>query len=77
MLFNKLPSDELGRKKRLAFLDLMVEQQGSEVQSLRDKHIRDEAFTPIVAGQETTANSNRFILTLVGLHPHVQDEIAR
>jgi cytochrome P450 len=77
MLLNTLPSDELGRTNRLAFLDLMIEQRGSELHSLRDKDMRDEAFTLIVAGHETTANSNCFILTLIGLHDHVQDEIAR
>jgi cytochrome P450 len=55
----------------------MIEQRGSESQILQDTEMRDEAFTLLVAGHDTTANSNCFILTLIGLHAYVQEEIDR
>ncbi|PSN43623.1 Cytochrome P450 4C1 [Blattella germanica] len=57
-------------KKRSAFLDLMIEKK-----QLEDSEMRDEAFTLLVAGHDTTANTNCFILTLIGLHPEVQEQI--
>ena len=71
--------DELiGKKKRLAFLDLLLEstEDGKE---LSDESIREEVDTFMFEGHDTTAANMAFTIYLMAAYPdiqrRVQDEI--
>ena len=63
--------DELGRKKRVAFLDLLIrESKGGTV--LSDEDIREEVDTFMFEGHDTTACNMTFTLWLMASHPDIQ-----
>jgi len=63
--------DELGRKKKVAFLDLLIrESKGGLV--LSDQDIREEVDTFMFEGHDTTAANMTFSLFLLASHPEIQ-----
>jgi cytochrome P450 len=42
---------------------------------MSDRHLRDEAFTMLMAGHETTANALTFTLHLLSHHPEAQERV--
>ncbi|XP_063224727.1 cytochrome P450 4g15 [Bacillus rossius redtenbacheri] len=66
--------NDVGQKKRLAFLDLMLEsaQNGT---SLTDEEIKEEVDTIMFEGHDTTAACSSFFLSLMGIHQHIQDKV--
>uniref|UniRef100_A0A8W7NZQ3 Cytochrome P450 n=1 Tax=Anopheles coluzzii TaxID=1518534 RepID=A0A8W7NZQ3_ANOCL len=69
-----LSHEELGRKKRLAFLDLLIEaSQDGTVLSHED--IREEVDTFMFEGHDTTSAAISWILLLLGTEPTIQDRI--
>jgi len=65
--------DDVGRKKRVAFLDLLIrESKGGTV--LSDEDIREEVDTFMFEGHDTTATSITFTCFLMASHPDIQEK---
>lgn len=63
-----------GTKKRLAFLDLLL--QGNEKhRQLTDDDVREEVDTFMFEGHDTTTAGMSWALFLLGLHPDVQNRV--
>lgn len=67
-------SEDIGKKRRKAFLDLVLDEQDKR-QFFTDKDIREEVDTFMFAGHDTTTVSAAFALYLIGLHPDVQEKL--
>ncbi|GFG33543.1 hypothetical protein Cfor_01031 [Coptotermes formosanus] len=65
--------DDIGKKKRMAFLDMLVE-AAEDGAKLTDEEIREEVDTFMFAGHDTTSAAICWTLFLLGLHPDVQDK---
>lgn len=66
--------NDVGIKRRLAFLDLMIESayHGAE---LSDDEIKEEVDTIMFEGHDTTAAGSSFVLCLLGIHQHIQQKV--
>ncbi|KAL7745339.1 hypothetical protein ACLKA6_015357 [Drosophila palustris] len=66
--------NDIGEKKRLAFLDLMLEsaQNGALI---TDTEIKEQVDTIMFEGHDTTAAGSSFFLSLMGIHQDVQDRV--
>ncbi|KAJ1530819.1 hypothetical protein ONE63_005666 [Megalurothrips usitatus] len=67
--------DDLGRKKRTAFLDLLLDAREAGAQ-LSDEDLREEVDTFMFEGHDTTTAGLCWAVFLLGTHPHVQDAAA-
>ncbi|KAG6450745.1 hypothetical protein O3G_MSEX006733 [Manduca sexta] len=67
--------NDVGQKKRLAFLDLMIESAQNETNKISDSEIKEEVDTIMFEGHDTTAAGSSFVLCLLGIHQHIQDEV--
>ncbi|PSN53387.1 Cytochrome P450 4C1 [Blattella germanica] len=66
--------DELiGTKKRLAFLDLLLEASEKGTVKLTDTDIREEVDTFMFEGHDTTSAGICWALFLLGSHPEIQE----
>ncbi|XP_040357560.1 cytochrome P450 4c3-like [Ixodes scapularis] len=59
-----------------AFLDLLIKHH-IEDRSFTEKDINEEVNTFLFAGHETTAIGMTYVLYLLGLHPDIQEKVAR
>lgn len=66
--------NDVGEKKRLAFLDLLLEsaQNGA---LLNDTEIKEQVDTIMFEGHDTTAAGSSFFLSLMGIHQGIQDRV--
>ncbi|KAJ4434438.1 Cytochrome P450 4C1, partial [Periplaneta americana] len=64
----------LGKKKRLAFLDLLLEAADNGA-NMSDVYIREEVDTFMFAGHDTTTAGICWLLFLLGSHPKIQDKV--
>lgn len=66
--------NNVGEKKRLAFLDLLLEsaQNGA---TITDTEIKEQVDTIMFEGHDTTAAGSSFFLSLMGIHQHIQDRV--
>merc|ERR1712098_351424 len=68
--------DDVGLKKRLAFLDLLIE-ASDDGDVLSDEDIREEVDTFMFEGHDTTATNMSFALYLLATHPDIQARCQR
>nr|ACZ97444.1 cytochrome P450 [Antheraea pernyi] len=66
--------DDVGQKKRLAFLDLLLESSQSGV-VITDEEIKEQVDTIMFEGHDTTAAGSSFFLSMMGIHQHIQDKV--
>lgn len=68
--------NDIGEKRRLAFLDLMIETAKTGA-DLSDEDIKEEVDTIMFEGHDTTAAGSSFVLCLLGIHQDIQDRVYR
>uniref|UniRef100_A0A1A9WU68 Cytochrome P450 n=1 Tax=Glossina brevipalpis TaxID=37001 RepID=A0A1A9WU68_9MUSC len=66
--------DEFGKKKRLAFLDLLI-QYSKDGAKLSNDDIREEVDTFMFEGHDTTSAAISWTLFLLGCHPEYQERV--
>lgn len=66
--------DDLGKKKRLAFLDLLIEYSKNGTH-LSNDDIREEVDTFMFEGHDTTSAAISWTLFLLGSHPEYQERV--
>ncbi|XP_075972264.1 cytochrome P450 4g15-like [Anticarsia gemmatalis] len=66
---------DVGEKKRLAFLDLMIESAQNGTLQLTDHEIKEEVDTIMFEGHDTTAAGSSFVLCLLGIHKEIQNKV--
>ncbi|XP_050426442.1 cytochrome P450 4g15-like [Adelges cooleyi] len=66
--------DGIGEKKRVAFLDLLIECAENGV-VLSDEEVREQVDTIMFEGHDTTAAGSSFFLCLMGVHKDVQEKV--
>uniref|UniRef100_A0A1Q3FRH5 Putative cytochrome p450 n=2 Tax=Culex tarsalis TaxID=7177 RepID=A0A1Q3FRH5_CULTA len=69
-----IDENDIGEKRRLAFLDLMIETAKTGA-DLSDEEIKEEVDTIMFEGHDTTAAGSSFVLCLLGIHQDVQDKV--
>ncbi|CAG7726578.1 unnamed protein product, partial [Allacma fusca] len=62
-------------RRRMAFLDLLLEAQKNPENELTDADIREEVDTFMFAGQDTSATCMSWTIFLLGLYPHCQEKV--
>lgn len=70
-----LDENDVGEKRRLAFLDLMLETAHYSPNILSDEDIKNQVDTIMFEGHDTTAAGSSFVLCMLGIHQAVQDKV--
>ncbi|XP_011182403.2 uncharacterized protein Cyp4g1_1 [Zeugodacus cucurbitae] len=68
-------ANDVGAKRRLAFLDAMVEMTKNPDIEWTEKDVMDEVNTIMFEGHDTTAACSSFVLSLLGIHKDVQTRV--
>lgn len=68
--------DDVGEKKRMAFLDLMIEASQNGV-VINDEEIKEQVDTIMFEGHDTTAAGSSFFLSMMGIHPEIQEKVVQ
>lgn len=63
--------NDIGEKKRLAFLDLLLESAENGA-VISDEEIKEQVDTIMFEGHDTTAAGSSFFLSLMGIHQDIQ-----
>ncbi|KAK2585109.1 hypothetical protein KPH14_008620 [Odynerus spinipes] len=71
---DEIDENDVGEKRRLAFLDLMLELRKSGAK-LTDEEIKEEVDTIMFEGHDTTAAGSSFVLCLLGTHQNIQQRV--
>ncbi|XP_039278583.1 LOW QUALITY PROTEIN: cytochrome P450 4g15-like [Nilaparvata lugens] len=66
--------NDIGEKKRLAFLDFMIESSQNGV-VLTDEEIKEEVDTIMFEGHDTTAAGSSFFLCMMAARPDIQERV--
>lgn len=66
--------DDVGEKKRQAFLDLLMEAGQSGV-VLSEQEVKEQVDTIMFEGHDTTAAGSSFFLSMMGCHPEIQEKV--
>ncbi|CAO1376199.1 unnamed protein product [Diamesa serratosioi] len=66
--------NDIGEKKRLAFLDLLLESAENGA-LISDEEIKEQVDTIMFEGHDTTAAGSSFFLSLMGVHQDIQDKV--
>ncbi|RZB39606.1 cytochrome P450 monooxygenase, partial [Asbolus verrucosus] len=68
--------NDVGEKKRMAFLDLMIEASQNGV-VINDEEIKEQVDTIMFEGHDTTAAGSSFFLSVMGIHQNIQDKVVQ
>lgn len=68
-------SDDLGIRKKMAFLDLLLKVKTDEGNFLSDKEIREEVDTFMFEGHDTTSSCISFVLYALSINPDCQRKV--
>ncbi|KAL1490373.1 hypothetical protein ABEB36_013082 [Hypothenemus hampei] len=71
---NMNQEDDIGRKQKLAFLDLLITYRDENGKPLSDDVIQSEVDTLMFAGHDTTGVTLGFVLYNLANHPEIQSE---
>ncbi|XP_043267856.1 cytochrome P450 4g15-like [Venturia canescens] len=71
---DEIDENDVGEKRRLAFLDMMLELARTGV-NLTDEEIKEEVDTIMFEGHDTTAAGSSFVLCLLGIHQNIQAKV--
>lgn len=66
--------NDVGEKKRQAFLDLLME-AGQNGSVLTDTEVKEQVDTIMFEGHDTTAAASSFFLSVMGCHPDIQEKV--
>lgn len=66
--------DDVGEKKRQAFLDLLME-AGQNGVVLNEQEVKEQVDTIMFEGHDTTASGSSFFLSMMGCHPDIQEKV--
>ncbi|KAL6255811.1 hypothetical protein P5V15_013054 [Pogonomyrmex californicus] len=66
--------NDVGEKKRQAFLDLLME-AGQNGSILTDDEVKEQVDTIMFEGHDTTAAASSFFLSIMGCHPDIQEKV--
>ncbi|XP_020278616.1 cytochrome P450 4g15 [Pseudomyrmex gracilis] len=66
--------NDVGEKKRQAFLDLLMEANQND-KILTDEEIKEQVDTIMFEGHDTTAAASSFFLCVMGCRPDIQDKV--
>lgn len=66
--------NDVGEKKRLAFLDLLIE-AGQDGVVMTDQEVKEQVDTIMFEGHDTTAAGSSFFLSMMGCHPDIQEKV--
>jgi len=69
-------NNDIGEKKRMAFLDLMIEASQNGV-VINDEEIKEQVDTIMFEGHDTTAAGSSFFLSMMGIHKDIQDKVCQ
>nr|XP_050848131.1 cytochrome P450 4g15 [Vespula vulgaris] len=66
--------NDVGEKKRQAFLDLLIEAGESGV-VVNEQEVKEQVNTIMFEGHDTTASGSSFFLSMMGCHPDIQEKV--
>ncbi|CAO1377861.1 unnamed protein product [Diamesa serratosioi] len=69
-----IDENDVGEKRRLAFLDLMIE-TAHYTKQLTDQEIKEQVDTIMFEGHDTTAAGSSFVLCMLGVHQDIQEKV--
>lgn len=69
--------NDIGEKKRLAFLDALTEAALQEGVNFTEQEVRDQVSTIMFEGHDTTAAGSSFVLCLLGVHQDIQEKVSQ
>jgi cytochrome P450 family 4 len=72
---DEIDNEDVGIKRRLAFLDLMIETAHDHPEELSIQDINDQVDTLMFEGHDTTAAASSFFLCLLGVHQDIQNKV--
>ncbi|KAI4463722.1 cytochrome p450 family 4 [Holotrichia oblita] len=67
--------NDIGEKKRLAFLDALTEAALQEGVNFTEQEVRDQVSTIMFEGHDTTAAGSSFVLCMLGVHQDIQAKV--
>ncbi|KAI7815579.1 cytochrome p450 [Rhyzopertha dominica] len=67
--------NDVGEKKRLAFLDFMIEASQTKGYKISEEEIKEEVDTIMFEGHDTTAAGSSFVLCVLAAHPDIQEKV--
>jgi cytochrome P450 family 4 len=70
-----IDENDIGEKRRLAFLDLMIETSHFNPDQLSQDEIKNQVDTIMFEGHDTTAAGSSFALCMLGCYKNIQEKV--
>jgi cytochrome P450 family 4 len=70
-----IDENDIGEKRRLAFLDLMIETSHLNPKQLSEDEVKQQVDTIMFEGHDTTAAGSSFALCMLGCHEDIQEKV--